>query len=68
MFKDSHGRTYIAVAKENCSKEEAIKVANRHFKIKKNLLEVQSGKLNKDNDLEIGVRGDLWVVSRKVGA
>ena len=64
MYKDEHGHTYIAVIKENCTKAEAVKVANNHLKTKKDNLVVQSGKLNGET-LMIGVRGDLWVVSRR---
>lgn len=66
MFQDENGKTYIAVDKVFNTKGEALTVANRYFKTRKDNLEIKSGKLVGET-LEIGVKGDLWVVSRKGG-
>lgn len=64
MFVDENGKTYVAIDKVFNTKSEAVTIANRYFKTKKNLLTVQSGKVSGET-LEIGVKGDVWVVSRK---
>ena len=65
MFKDEHGKTYLAFIKSESTKDMAIKSANAHFKTKKDNLRVQSGRILENGDLEVGVRGGWWVVSRK---
>lgn len=64
MYEDENGKTYVAVDKVFNTKKEAITIANRYFKTKKDNLEVESGKVS-GQTLEIGVKGDVWVVSRK---
>ena len=61
-------RSYVAVSK-TYSKDEAITIANEHFKTKKSNLEIQSGKALK-NRLEFDVNGQnsCWIVSRRCKA
>lgn len=68
LFKDENGKTYIAYFKSELTKDEVLTIANYHFKVRKDELKVINGKLNEDGMLEIGGRGDMWVVFRKVGA
>lgn len=64
-FKDNKGRRYIAINKAEHSKIDAVKIANVHFKKKKEDLIVQTGKMIDEETIKIGCRGDLWVVSRR---
>ena len=68
LYKDENGKTYIAYFKSEMTKDKALTIANYHFKVRKDELKVINGKLNVDGMLEIGGRGDMWVVFRKVGA
>lgn len=68
LYKDENGKTYIAYLKSELTKDEALTIANYHFKVRKDELKVINGKLNADGMLEIGGRGNMWVVFRKVGA
>lgn len=56
-------KTYIAISKD-LKKSEALTYANGYFKAKKDHLRVQEGHLRGD-ELEVGVKGDVWVVSRR---
>ena len=64
MFEDENGKTYVAVDKVFSTKKEAVTIANRYFKTKKDLLKVESGKVT-GQILEVGVQGDVWVVYKK---
>lgn len=60
-----NGKTYVTVNKEH-TRAEALKIANNHFKTKKDNLIIQSGMTNKNKDmLSVGVRGNVWVISRR---
>lgn len=68
----ANGKTYIAIPKKRVNlsnkpitKNEAIKIANKHFKTKLEALEVVSGKIVEDGTLFVGSRGDWWVVYRR---
>ncbi len=68
----ANGKSYVAISKKRVDssnkpikKDEAIRIANKHFKTKLGALEVVSGKVEKDGTLRIGVRGDWWVVYRR---
>lgn len=63
IYKSDDGRTFIAISK-TFKKDYAITVANKYFKKKKSDLEIRSGKVT-GNTLEIGVKGDRWVISRR---
>ena len=51
--------------KAEYSKTDAVKIANEHFKKKKEDLIVQTGKMIDEETIKIGCRGNLWVVSRR---
>ena len=60
---EANGKTYIAVSKA-FKKSEALTYANGYFKAKLDTLRLQEGHLRGDV-LEVGVKGDVWVVSRR---
>ena len=62
IFKAGH-KTYIAVSKA-LKKPDALTYANKYFKAKKAYLRLQEGQINGD-ELDVGVKGDVWVVSRR---
>ena len=57
-------KTFIAVSKAQGDKETAISIANNHFKIKREMLEVDSGRI-KGKVLFFDEDGAYWVVSRR---
>lgn len=67
----ANGKTYLAIKKRSdltkkaITKNEAIKIANKHFKTKLEALEIVSGKIVEDGTLFVGSRGDWWVVFRR---
>ena len=69
MIFKGNGKTYFVLNKTDktnkaVKKSEAIRIANKHFKVKLEALEVVSGVV-KGDDLFIGFRGDYWVVYRR---
>ena len=67
FFKDERGRLYVAVSKD-FTKKKARTIANEQFKIRKDLLHVQSGVIKGDVlTVHVGNFGDVWVISRKRG-
>lgn len=64
-FLDDNNKAYVAVCKDSCTKDKAITVANRYFKTKKDLLKIQSGQIMSGGVLNIGCKGDTWVISKK---
>ena len=67
-----NGKTYFAIPKNRpnggkkpITKNEAIRIANKHFKVKLEALEVVSGKIDDNGTLLVGSRGDWWVVYRR---
>ena len=66
IFKANDGHVYVAFPKKGVTKDEAVKIANKHFKCKKSLLLVQTGRVSGGGYvLKIGVVGKYWVVSRR---
>lgn len=57
-------KTFITVGKAQGNKETAITIANNHFKVKRDLLEVDCGRI-KGNVLIFDPDGSYWVVSRR---
>ena len=47
------------------NREKALKIANSHYKTKLNNLEIQSGKMLDEDTVQIGCKGDVWVISRR---
>lgn len=66
VFKAGN-RSFFVVSKR-VSKEQALTIANNHYKAKVCDLEIQSGKMIDDYTLKIGCKGDVWVVSRRCKA
>ena len=64
VFKDGW-RAYFVVPKKEATAAEAAVIANRYFKVSSKGLVVQSGRMIDRDTVEIGVKGDQWVVSRK---
>lgn len=69
MIFKGNGKTYFVIAKADktnkaVKKSDAIRIANKHFKVKLEALEIVSGVV-KGDDLFIGFRGDYWVVYRR---
>lgn len=62
IFKNGT-KAYVAIYKTEASSAEALTIANKHFKTRKDDLEIQSGTIKGDT-LTIG-KGKVWVVSRK---
>ena len=58
------GRKTFVVISKSFPKDEAISIANRHFKTKRSNLVVQMGKLSGDN-LFIEKTGSVWAISKK---
>ena len=56
-------KTFIAISKD-FKKSEALTYANGYFKAKKEALRVKEGHVRGD-ELEVGVKGDVWVISRR---
>ena len=65
-FLDENNKAYVAVSKD-CNKDRALTIANRYFKTKKDLLKIQSGQIMSGGVLNIGCKGDTWVISKKGG-
>lgn len=61
-WRTDKGRTVVTVPKTE-TKDEAIRIANEHFKTKKDNLVVNEGRTRGDM-LTIGVKGKVWVISR----
>lgn len=66
VFK-AENRSFFVVSKR-VSKEQALTIANNHYKAKVSDLEIQSGKMIDDETVKIGCKGDVWVVSRRCKA
>ena len=64
IFKDGK-RSFYVISKKEASRDKALKIANSHFKTKADGLEIAEGKMLDEETVQIGVKGDLWVVSRK---
>lgn len=64
LFKDGW-RSYYVIPKKDATEAEAAVIANRYFKVSSKGLVVQSGRMIDKDTVEIGVKGDQWVVSRK---
>lgn len=62
IYKNGN-KTFIPVSM-SFPKDEALKIANRHSNIRKDLLQVQRGYINGD-ELFIDKKGNCWVISRK---
>lgn len=66
IFKNGT-KAYVAIKKTEAikptSKVDALTIANKYFKTRKDDLEIQSGTIKGDT-LTIG-KGNVWVVSRK---
>lgn len=56
-------KTYAVIPKANATKDEAVKIANTHYRIKKEDLKVEQG--NVEGDFLYLEKGDYWVVSRR---
>lgn len=65
LFKDGK-RSYFVLPKKDYTEKKAIAKANEHFKANTNALEIVSGRMIDKDTVEIGVKGDQWVISRKV--
>lgn len=57
-------KTFITIGKAQADKETAITIANNHFKVKRELLEVECGRI-KGNILIFDKDGSYWVISRR---
>ena len=64
LFKDGM-RSYFVLPKKDYTEKKALAKANEHFKENTKALMIQSGRMIDDETVEIGVKGDQWVVSRK---
>lgn len=58
------GRKSFLVISKSFPRDEAISIANRHFKTKRSNLVVQSGRISGD-DLFIEKTGSVWAISKK---
>lgn len=67
MIFKAENRSFFVVSKR-ASKEQALTIANNHYRTKVSDLEIQSGKMIDDKTVKIGCKGDLWVVSRRCKA
>lgn len=68
IFKSGR-RTFVTVFKTEANKAEAVKIANKHFKVKLENLEVENGFVEGD-DLTIFYpfqkkKSNVWVVSKR---
>lgn len=64
IFKNGM-RAYFVISKKEATEKQALIKANEHFKTNKSELMIQSGKMLDAETVEIGVKGDQWVVSRR---
>lgn len=64
VFETNDGHVYVAINKRGVSKDDAVTIANRHFKLKKSILMVETGRIVKGK-LKIGIDGNYWVISRR---
>ena len=64
MFFKNGNRSFYVISKE-VNREKALKIANSHYKTKLNNLEIQSGKMLDEDTVQIGCKGDVWVISRR---
>ncbi len=55
--------TYAVIAKDKATKDEALRIANTHFKTKLDNLNIQSGSVDGE-DLYLG-KGEVWAISKK---
>ena len=64
LFKDGN-RTYFVISKKEATEKKALAIANEHFKEKVSELEIQSGKMLDEDTVQIGCKGNLWIISRR---
>lgn len=66
LFKNGN-KVFAVFPKSEFKREEAIKEANKHFKVAGKDLEVQQGKMLDENTVVFSpaYKGNMWVVSRK---
>ena len=64
LFKDGY-RSYFVLPKKDYTEKKALAKANEHFKANIKALQIVSGRMIDMDTVEIGVKGDQWVVSRK---
>ena len=65
VYKTDSNRSIVAIDKKY-SKEEALRIANEHFKAKLESLEIETGRTLGEEDLIFPKKsGDVWVVYRR---
>ena len=64
LFKDGK-RSYFVLPKKDYTEKKALAKANEHFKANIKALQIVSGRMIDMDTVEIGVKGDQWVVSRR---
>lgn len=65
VYRTDSNRSVVAIDKK-FSKEEALRIANEHFKVKLDTLEIQIGRTLGEEDLIFPKKtGDVWVVFRR---
>lgn len=64
IYKAGH-RSYVVISKK-MNKEQALTLANEHFRAKKSDLIIESARTLGDDELIVPNKtGDVWAVSRK---
>lgn len=63
LFKNGNRSFYVFSKDEPLRK--AMREANKHIKTKLENLEIQSGKMLDEDTVQIGCKGNLWIISRR---
>lgn len=65
VYRTDSNRSIVAIDKKY-SKEEALRIANEHFKVKLDALQIETGRTLGEEDLIFPKKtGDVWVVFRR---
>lgn len=66
VFRTDDKRSVVAIS-SNYSQEQALTIANEHFKVKKSDLFIQKGRTLGDDQIVFPNKpGDVWVIGRNV--
>lgn len=65
VYKTDNNRSMVAIDKKY-TKEQALRIANEHFKAKLESLQIETGRTLGEEDLIFPKKsGDVWVVFRR---
>ena len=63
IYKDGR-KAFVVIPKKGTKKDDAVKIANKHFKTSLEGLEVRTGYVE-GNALYLGGKADMWIVTRR---